>query len=397
MPCLYAIGDMHGCLDAYTALLRAAGLIDSAGHWSGGRSILVQTGDLIDRGPRSIANLRLTRRLQEEAKAKGGCFEVLLGGHEVFALAAADGNDWALLSWFSVQNGGALTLLEWLSEQDTSVDAYDEESLSSMYGRFFAEFSSGGLGKWLRAAPTSVKIEDAVFVHAGISSDVPETAESLNEAARRCLSDLRAYLISQNDPVLGRRGPYWVRDIGADEVARALRGNGASRMICGHNPAPWVTSHFGGGLIVIDTGVVRGGPVLGIQLEGSDVLVFDGEGRRHEVDTCRRHDQPAARRAVAHARGGRFNPGDLVEFYHSPLTDGRAVLKVQGIWGAGKELYYSGPQAAFIPDRKGSAVRFNHNETWTYPAAFIERVGIPVRDALEKMPPELSRACHLLS
>src|SRR4029077_9315808 len=50
-PGIVAIGDIHGDLDALTRSLRAAGLTDASGRWIAGRTVLVQTGDFLDRGP----------------------------------------------------------------------------------------------------------------------------------------------------------------------------------------------------------------------------------------------------------------------------------------------------------------------------------------------------------
>src|SRR5262245_13373628 len=57
-----AIGDVHGAYDPFVALLRATGLTDGRGRWTGGRAILVQTGDVVDRGPDSRRVLDLLRR-----------------------------------------------------------------------------------------------------------------------------------------------------------------------------------------------------------------------------------------------------------------------------------------------------------------------------------------------
>ena len=56
---IVAIGDVHGALAEYESILRASGIIDAAGHWAGGETYLVSTGDLIDRGPESAAVIAL--------------------------------------------------------------------------------------------------------------------------------------------------------------------------------------------------------------------------------------------------------------------------------------------------------------------------------------------------
>src|SRR5688500_18647933 len=47
---IVAVADVHGAHDRFVSILRAAGLIDGRERWSGGRAILVQTGDVLDRG-----------------------------------------------------------------------------------------------------------------------------------------------------------------------------------------------------------------------------------------------------------------------------------------------------------------------------------------------------------
>ena len=47
-----AIGDVHGDFDDLCLILKRAGLIDDKLHWVGDHAILVQTGDLLDRGPK---------------------------------------------------------------------------------------------------------------------------------------------------------------------------------------------------------------------------------------------------------------------------------------------------------------------------------------------------------
>ena len=57
---IVAIGDVHGALAEYQSILRATGLLDDAGHWAGGASFLVSTGDLVDRGPDSTGVISAT-------------------------------------------------------------------------------------------------------------------------------------------------------------------------------------------------------------------------------------------------------------------------------------------------------------------------------------------------
>lgn len=395
MARVFAIGDMHGCVSSYAALLIGLGLTDSEGRWTGGDLVLVQTGDLIDRGPKSIACLKITKRLQEEARKSGGDVVMLLGGHEIFALAAAQGNDWAFLNWFSAQNGGSSVLVEWLEDNREHTPPESSSELRGLYGPLFQELSSGEIGQWLKTCPTCALYNDTLFCHAGISRDIPQAVDDLNTAAALSLMALKQYLTSQSHAVLGRRGPYWVRDLTLDEVTSALRANDARRMIVGHCPVPWVTSYYDGRLFVIDTGVVRGGPPLGVLVDDK-VRVLDTNGRQHLPDEVRRDERHTKKAAAAPAKG-RYSRGDKLEFYHSPISGGRAILSIHDVWSLGPNLMYSGQQMAYIPERKDGPIRFNQSEIWTYPGALIERVGVPLPTAAEEMPPDLKKSLALFA
>ena len=86
LPSTIALGDIHGDFRTFRKLLNDAGLIDQQGHWSGGRQHLIQTGDIVDRGPDSRRALDLLMRLEQEAAAAGGKVVVTMGNHELWNL-----------------------------------------------------------------------------------------------------------------------------------------------------------------------------------------------------------------------------------------------------------------------------------------------------------------------
>ncbi len=80
------VGDIHGELEGFREILCNAGLIDGKDNWSGGNSILIQTGDVIDRGLCSREAVGLLRKLQQEAEAFGGEVVRLCGNHELMII-----------------------------------------------------------------------------------------------------------------------------------------------------------------------------------------------------------------------------------------------------------------------------------------------------------------------
>lgn len=64
---LIAIGDLHGDLEQGYAALKLAGLVNTHKRWAG-QATLVQTGDLLDRGPNSIELVQFFERLKVAAR-----------------------------------------------------------------------------------------------------------------------------------------------------------------------------------------------------------------------------------------------------------------------------------------------------------------------------------------
>jgi len=66
-PTIIAIGDIYGDYDAYQSILSYASMIDANGNWSGGKTILVQTGDIPDCGPDTRRILEHIQKIQKQA------------------------------------------------------------------------------------------------------------------------------------------------------------------------------------------------------------------------------------------------------------------------------------------------------------------------------------------
>lgn len=243
-----AIGDLHADLPQALAVLKMAGVVDATGHWAGGETILVQTGDTTDRGPDSKEVLELLMQLQPEARAAGGQVIALLGNHEVMNLRG----DWRYVSPGDIADFG------------------------SAEARQAALQPTAALGAWLRQRDVVANVGGDIFVHGGVSARFARMGiETLNSTARAAID------VAQPAPILGEEGPLWYRaylladeSIACAEVEEALSALGARRMVMGHTTqsSGRIASRCGGRLLGIDTGVSShyGGRLAAIELRDGD-------------------------------------------------------------------------------------------------------------------------------
>jgi hypothetical protein len=282
-----SVGDVHGAFDKFEAILREAKLIDARNRWSGGKAILVQTGDLVDRGPDSRRAMDLVHRLEGEAARAGGQVRALLGNHEVMRMAG-DFRYTSTAEYDAFRSDQASDLRERLYAQQVAENTarasstggtFDAEAFrntflaatplgsAEMQGAFAA---SGEYGSWLRQHDVMVRINGILFVHAGPSAAVAAMGcEAANSQAR---ADLKTMKLS--DPGVKKTllwitgGPVWYRGLvadpptpaAADEVTAVLKTLGAARIVVGHTASP---SHrirllYGGRVLQTDTGMLGG-------------------------------------------------------------------------------------------------------------------------------------------
>jgi bis(5'-nucleosyl)-tetraphosphatase (symmetrical) len=101
---IYAIGDLQGCHAEFMALIGRIG-------FDAGRDRLWLTGDLVNRGPDSLAVLR-------EVKSMGGAATVVLGNHDLHLLAVARAGNRRLKRGDTLEDVLSApdrdTLLDWL-------------------------------------------------------------------------------------------------------------------------------------------------------------------------------------------------------------------------------------------------------------------------------------------
>jgi hypothetical protein len=143
---IFAIGDPHGDPPRLAGALAGAKLIGDASvppdrvNWMGGRSVLVVTGDMIDKGTDSIGVITLLRTLQSDAATRGGRVIVTMGNHEAEFLADPLG--------------------------DKTQEFSSELQARKMDPKEVAD-CGGDIGQFLCALPIAVRINDWFFSHAG--------------------------------------------------------------------------------------------------------------------------------------------------------------------------------------------------------------------------------------
>lgn len=310
-----AVGDLHGDFEAWQAIARAAGLIDRRGRWSGARTVLVQTGDIVDRGAGSRRILDQLMRLQREAPRAGGRVVVLTGNHEAMNVTGdlryVDPGEYAAFATrdsarlrdllfeqqraqFAAQIGAAARKLsagairqEW--DRQTPLGLVEHQLAFSPV--------NGEYGRWIAGNPVIAKIGDTLFVHGGLSAEYSRVP--LDELNRRAAAELKARSTDEtaliNDPL----GPLWYRGLvtrapdpdepplpaGAvklpprpdidTELTQVLAATGAKRLVIGHTPSlKGIIIDHGDRLIRIDTGISRyyGGPLSYLEIIGDRLV-----------------------------------------------------------------------------------------------------------------------------
>jgi hypothetical protein len=290
---LVAIGDLNAAADVLIDILRGTGLTDRRGRWIGGRSRLVQIGDIWNRGPGARAATELLLDLQQQARAAGGEITILLGNHEVMTslgveayCTVAEYLSFATASekraWprrvermtarihRSTPKGEIVPPLGPRVELWKAMNAPGRKAMRRALG------PRGRIGREIRKWPVSLRHEDLVFSHAGLTpawaakglDTIEEEARTLWAARPTSVRDMaKRSLFKAAD------GPLWDRSLASGpalESRRALelslRLLKARRMVIGHTRTDHVPRgrlgrialRFGGKLVCIDVGLWSG-------------------------------------------------------------------------------------------------------------------------------------------
>ncbi|MDH7513424.1 MAG: metallophosphoesterase [Clostridiales bacterium] len=316
---IVAVGDLHGDYENFVKILKGIGIVDDGLRWKAGRTHLVQTGDIMDRGPDARKILDLLMRLEKEAEQAGGMVHVLIGNHEEMNITkmAFRYPDYVTVDQFiSFLPDGYRQRKEnelrrriinlQLGGNDNELNRVISEFWNSLrkdpngQRQYLVNFNRM-YGSWLLKKNAVIKINGIIFVHGGISERFSKwKIEDINDRLRLELADLRREAetgqpsnIQRPQVVYDEYGPLWYRELASvaeedlrDEVTRILANLGAEKIVIAHTPRIAATKEamkrFDGKVWVVDTGISRvyGGRLSALIIENGEFTVW---GENHET------------------------------------------------------------------------------------------------------------------
>jgi Calcineurin-like phosphoesterase len=291
-----AVGDVHGDFHQFTAILQSAALIDSRNRWIGGKTHLVQTGDVLDRGPHSRKVMDLLMELEKQARKAGGLVHALIGNHEAMNVygdlryvapeeytAFRDANSESVREQFFKQHVEELKT----TSSDVKVDGdyrkkWEANHPLGYFEQRVAFGPNGKYGKWIRSHNAVIRINDSLFLHGGISPKYASMSIRLiNETVRAELEDFRKL---KGGMAMDPDGPLWYRGLAEKEAAQltpeveaALGSFQCQRIVIGHTVTDGtVIPRLSGKVVLIDAGMASfyGGRQACLLLEAGKATVL---------------------------------------------------------------------------------------------------------------------------
>jgi len=263
---IVAVGDVHGAYDRFQEILRAAGVIDERLRWTGGKTHLVQTGDILDRGADSRQALEFLRRLGRDAERAGGRVHALIGNHEAMRLL---GNYRYVVpgEYEAFTTPESKDTRKFIIEKSPPEERekLEEQTPLGMIEMIRAFGADQDLGTYVRSLNAVVKINGILFLHGGISPTVAAmSCGEINDTVRRELGrDLEKTKKAPLASLTAREdGPLWYRGLAnepetfAPQVKQILETQRARALVVGHSAYPGpIRSRFDKTVFLIDTGM----------------------------------------------------------------------------------------------------------------------------------------------
>ena len=299
-----ALGDVHGDIGQARRALSIAGVLGEGGdavnpEWVGGDTVVVQVGDVLDRGDDEIAILILLQKLHKQAEKEGGAVYILNGNHEVLNVSG----DFRYVTQGAFQEsmrfGEHLVNLFGKAFEDAFGGAEEDPRKKQVKARI-GLFSPGGpLAQQLAMNSTVLIVNDTVFAHGGLMPRHVEFGlERLNNAVADWMrgkdiedeedrTALGMAIGSVKDSVVWNRTfstEQFVTESDRDRACEVLGKTldmipGARRMVVGHTPQlGGCNGECDGRIWRIDVGmsfgVVGADPEV-LEIDGDEIRVLD--------------------------------------------------------------------------------------------------------------------------
>lgn len=303
---IVAIGDIHGDYDKFQTVLQDTGLVNKRGRWTGGDAVLVQLGDVPDRGPDTRKIIAYLKKLKRQAAKAGGELHALIGNHESMNMqgdlryvhageyeAFVDrGSQKRRKQYYkaSIEHIKKATPEEqWPGFDDQYQENWNKRFPLGYVEHRFAWAPAGDLGTWVLGNTAVAKVGDTLFVHGGLS--VTRPFMPISEINTRVRTELTA---PDNLPdtalVNSPDGPLWYRGLATlaetpenqQAVESMLAFYGAERIVVGHTPVlRTLVPRFNGRVILADVGLSKhyGGATAALVLEDESAWLYQNGER----------------------------------------------------------------------------------------------------------------------
>ncbi|WOK96681.1 shewanella-like protein phosphatase 1 [Canna indica] len=295
---MQSFGDLHGDISKTRHALEMAGVLSSHSEdlWIGGKTVLVQLGDILDRGEDEIAILSLLRSLDIQAKSTGGAVFQVNGNHETMNVEGdfryvdpggfdecidfveyldEYGDDWddAFVGWNRASRS-------WKEKRKASYSHCTHSDIVKMQMGVVARSSlfmpGGPLACELARHALVLKVDDWIFCHGGLlPHHVSYGIEKMNEEVSLWMRDFGEGSDAPEVLSIATRGEssvVWNRLYSRDSadanyqslqissiLEDTLQALGAKGMIVGHTPQyNGVNSKYNKRIWCIDVGMSSG-------------------------------------------------------------------------------------------------------------------------------------------
>lgn len=243
---IVAVGDLHGDMSKTCRALQVAGVLalkpDGSPQWCGGDTVVVQLGDVMDRGDHEIAIIMLLRELDMQARKEGGGVYMLNGNHESLNICG----DFRYVTPGAFQESA---LVAGLSESQAQSWELKLLARQAMY------LPGGPMAIELAKNPTVLVVNDTAFAHGGLLPiHVAYGVERMNaEVAAWMRGDSSEDSDGKMAPPFLAMGDsnsvMWNRVLSKEQfpspyhryracnaLSQALTAVGAKRLVVGHTP-----------------------------------------------------------------------------------------------------------------------------------------------------------------